>query len=85
MLVRGSRWLLIRVLDPMELSVMDWASPRSFYIVKARTTTAANSWRVYHSALGNTKQLFLEGTLRLKYKLKRVEQYQPHINSIFSW
>ena len=34
----------------------------SFYIVKARTTTAANSWRVYHSALGNTKQLFLEDT-----------------------
>ena len=34
----------------------------SFYIVKARTTTAANSWRVYHSAVGNTKQLFLEST-----------------------
>ena len=34
----------------------------SFYIVKARTNTAANSWRVYHSALGNTKQLLLEST-----------------------
>ena len=34
----------------------------SFYIVKARTTTAANSWRVYHASLGATKQLFLEDT-----------------------